>query len=115
MGNQGQDVGPRLETTLGMERLLANTIEDYRQMLGSELERRQSRNPRYSLRAFARDIGLHASDLSKILRGKKPIPLSTAVSVVPRMNWTPDRQQDFLVAVYSEALKQAISAAGTSS
>lgn len=97
-----------------MEKLLESTIEDYRRMLGTELERRQSRNPRYSLRAFARDIGLHASDLSKILRGKKPIPLSTAVSVVPRMNWTPDRQQDFLVAVYSEALKQAISAAGMS-
>ncbi len=42
----------------------------YQQFLNSEFEGRKFRNPSYSLRAFARDIGLAAPKLSEILRGK---------------------------------------------
>lgn len=41
--------------------------------LQCELERKKNNNPHYSLRAFARDLGIEASLLSKILRGKAPL------------------------------------------
>jgi transcriptional regulator with XRE-family HTH domain len=41
--------------------------------LNREYERRKRRNARYSLRAFARDLGCDHSTLSQWMRGKRPI------------------------------------------
>lgn len=43
----------------------------FQQMLSAELSIRQQRNARYSLRAFARDIGLEHATLSQLLRGRR--------------------------------------------
>ncbi len=43
----------------------------FRAVLRAEFERRQSANPRYSLRSFARDLSLDHSTLSQILRGRR--------------------------------------------
>jgi hypothetical protein len=40
-------------------------------LLKAELQRRQTRNPRYSLRAFARDLGTDHATLSQFLRGRR--------------------------------------------
>lgn len=44
---------------------------NFRQALQTEFERRRQRNPRYSLRAFARYLGTDHSTLSQILRSKR--------------------------------------------
>ncbi len=44
---------------------------DYLQLLKSELSARQFRNSSYSMRAFARDIGVSATALSDVLNGKR--------------------------------------------
>jgi hypothetical protein len=41
--------------------------ESYRRTLHEELETRSARNPGYSLRAFARDLGIRHSRLSEVL------------------------------------------------
>ncbi len=41
--------------------------------LQHELKRRQSRNPRYSLRAFGRDLGVHHATVSKWMRETRPV------------------------------------------
>jgi transcriptional regulator with XRE-family HTH domain len=46
---------------------------DFKAYLATELKRRLDDNPRYSMRAFARTLGLESSYLSKILRGKRPV------------------------------------------
>ena len=46
---------------------------NFRQALQDEFGQRQRRNPRYSLRAFARDLGTDHSALSQILRGRRPL------------------------------------------
>ena len=52
-GSQGQSVRlPRM---------------DIRLLLQSEFERRRARNPRYSLRAFARQLATHHSSITRIL------------------------------------------------
>lgn len=45
----------------------------FRRLLQEELARRCSQNPQYSLRAFARRLGIHHSTLSQILRGKRAL------------------------------------------
>ena len=40
-------------------------------VLTAELDRRRAVNARYSLRSFARDLSVHHSTLSQILRGKR--------------------------------------------
>lgn len=44
---------------------------DLRTRLKDEFARRRARNPRYSLRAFARAMSLHHSAMSRILRGER--------------------------------------------
>ncbi len=47
-----------------------NSIPEVCASIRQNLERRRSKNTRYSMRAFARDIGISPSTLSRILRGK---------------------------------------------
>lgn len=49
---------------------MSHDLLTYQNFLSSEFEGRRLRNPNYSLRAFARDLGLAAPKLSEILRGK---------------------------------------------
>ncbi len=46
-------------------------MDDYRQVLKNELDNRCRTNPRYSLRAFARDLEIAPSRLSEILNHKQ--------------------------------------------
>jgi len=43
----------------------------FREILEHELLRRRARNPRYSLRAFARQLGTHHSTLSQLVAGER--------------------------------------------
>ena len=44
---------------------------DLRTRLKSEYERRTGRNPRYSLRAFARSLSLHHTTLARLFKGMR--------------------------------------------
>lgn len=44
---------------------------DFHELLDRELTRRKQNNPRYSLRAFARQLGIDHSTLSQILRRRR--------------------------------------------
>ena len=46
---------------------------DLRQTLTTEFERRRQRNARYSLRAYARDLGTDHATLSQLLRGRRTL------------------------------------------
>ena len=51
---------------------------DYRKYLVANFQQRQERNPAYSLRAFARDLGVTASLVWKILNEKDSVSIKTA-------------------------------------
>ncbi len=55
-----------------------------RRWLREELERRRARNRRYSLRAFARDLAIDHTRLSRILRGQRITKAALARLAVPR-------------------------------
>ncbi len=58
---------------------------DYRQRLKLELEQRLSLNPRYSLRAFARDLGISPSRLSHVLKGKFGLSESAGEGIAAKL------------------------------
>lgn len=71
---------------------MTRSIPTCRDLLAEEWLRRQSSNPRYSLRAFARTLGLSPSFVSMVLSGKRRINASRVGPVATRLGW-PKRQR----------------------
>ena len=71
---------------------------DYRTRLKDELELRQGRNAFYSLRAFARDLGLSPARLSEILAGKKGLSAPAAHDVAQRLELDSDESSLFVLS-----------------
>ena len=55
------------------------------EQLRQELRRRCERNPRYSIRAFARALEIHPSTLAAILAEKRPLTRKTAIRLASRL------------------------------
>jgi uncharacterized protein (TIGR02147 family) len=62
---------------------------DIRLKLQGELIRRCKANPKYSLRAFAKFLGIESSRLSKILRGERPVSLVLLDRLSQKLGLTP--------------------------
>lgn len=78
--------------------------DPYRYTLQSAFSERLARNSRYSLRAFARDLGISAAGLSQILSGKQGMTASKALEVAQRLGLSPletNRFRDQVVARHS--------------
>jgi uncharacterized protein (TIGR02147 family) len=83
---------------------MANLFErdSYRAILQDELARRRSRNPGYSQRAFARDLGLRSNRLSEILRGKQGISEACAQSITERLGYSDPNRRYFCSLVRAD-------------
>jgi uncharacterized protein (TIGR02147 family) len=64
------------------------------------LSLRQRSNPHYSLRAYARDLGLHSSTLSQVIKGKRPLPVKDSQQVAAKLNLGPKEKTLFLESLY---------------
>src|SRR3954452_16555937 len=62
----------------------------FRILLQTELARRCSRNERYSLRAFAADVGVNHSTLSQLLRERRPLTERTIRLIGSRLKLSDD-------------------------
>jgi uncharacterized protein (TIGR02147 family) len=71
----------------------------YRNCLQEELERRCEKNPRYSLRAFAKALGFEATVVSQIISGKRVPSLRTAQKLLSALGLPPDEEQHFLASL----------------
>lgn len=60
-------------------------MELHLRMLEETLRKRRSANRRYSLRAFARDLGMEPSTLSRILKRQRNIPVDTLERIASRL------------------------------
>jgi uncharacterized protein (TIGR02147 family) len=71
---------------------MAKTISagHYRQIIRDAFDARMRSNPRYSLRAFARDLGLPPSRLSEVLSGKQGLSRSVASRISQALHLAPD-------------------------
>ena len=71
-------------------------IKDYRLILKQEHHGRVSFNRRYSLRAFARDLGLAPSRLCEIFHYKQGLSRDAAGRIADRLGYDGDRKSYFL-------------------
>ncbi|MBX2994866.1 MAG: helix-turn-helix domain-containing protein [Bdellovibrionaceae bacterium] len=65
--------------------------------LTSILQKRQSENPSYSLRAFARDLGLSNGRLSDLLSGKSNVGLKVALRISDALELKDNERERFLL------------------
>src|ERR1051325_6297823 len=69
-------------------RMIQPVNASFRMHLQGVLAQYCARNPRYSLRAFARRLGMNHSTLSQLLRGKRPFSASTIKAIGKRLGLT---------------------------
>lgn len=71
-----------------------------------DFERRQKKNPLFSLRAYARFLDISPAQLSQILSGKRTLSLNMASGIIEKMAISPFQKQRLLVQA-SRASAQA--------
>ena len=76
-----------------------NIFMDYVRKLEEHFNIRKTSNPIYSLRAFARDLDLHPSTLSKIFKGTRSLPFSVIESVAARLELNQSDREVFFTSV----------------
>ncbi|MDD4973478.1 MAG: helix-turn-helix domain-containing protein [Bacteriovorax sp.] len=76
------------------------TSNFYINKIKEDLSHKQRTNPQYSLRAYAKHLGVHSSTLSQILNGKRSLPLKNATAVVSKLNLGPKERTLFLESLY---------------
>lgn len=70
--------------------------------LASELARRIAYNGNYSMRSFARDLGLAPSHLSNFFNGKSGFSKNRALDIAQKLNWDQVKSNRFVKLVESE-------------
>lgn len=81
---------------------------NYQSYLISEYESRKMRNSNYSLRAYARDIGVAGPKLSEILRGKCGLSEASARRIAVKIGLAEVETQTFVDLVNSRHARSAV-------
>jgi uncharacterized protein (TIGR02147 family) len=69
-------------------------MDDYlAKMIRHEYENRKLRNPSYSLRAFAKFLGVGIASLSDLLKGKRGLSPKNKVKVAEKLNFSPEQKR----------------------
>lgn len=80
---------------------------EYIQIIKDEFEERKSKNPSYSLRAFAKNLNIDPSSLSSILSNKRALPLSKADGFIVKLKLNEDKSQIFMRSLLSQVTKKS--------
>ncbi len=77
-------------------------MKTYRETLKSKFSERIAANSRYSLRAFARDLGLSPSYLSQVLSGSRGLTIKSAATLFQKLNISLSDQNIFILEIKKE-------------
>ena len=77
----------------------------YLEILKARFEKRKSTNSRYSLRAFARDLGLNPGVLSAILNQKRGIPFQRVRDLSEKLHLSDQESKEFEHSIYERKKK----------
>lgn len=78
---------------------LMKTSIYYINKLKQKLTEAQEKNPHYSLRAYARDLGIHPASLSLIIKSKRAFPLNSLDRVADALGLSENEKNLFLESV----------------
>ncbi len=88
----------------------STSVNDF---LRRELDRRLSSNPRYSLRAFARNLGMSPGELSEVLREKRPMSGKACQKVARALDLSPAEFKHLLVLAATASTEREARESGT--
>ena len=71
----------------------------YVELLQTELDTRKQKNERYSMRGFAKFLGIHPSALCRTLAGRQGLSMSSCLRILGRLALSPEQKWRFLVSV----------------
>lgn len=91
---------------LGLESATKNSLKDYRVWLMDQFAQKKARNPSYSLRAFARDLGISPTCLSEVLAKKRDLSKRNVLRISDRMALSPKQTNSLLAQAGLKADKQ---------
>lgn len=91
---------------------VVDPLRDPTSMLRQVFVERVARNPSYSLRAFARNLGVSHAYLSMILHGKRRIPARLALLISQVAGFDDKEAEAFLAACREATLRHGASRAG---
>lgn len=74
---------------------------NYIQILKSEFDKKVDKNPRYSLRAFAKHLEISPASLSNVLSGKKGLSERVAKSISEKLGFNAEESEFFCALVNS--------------
>jgi transcriptional regulator with XRE-family HTH domain len=80
----------------------------FRETVRTEFDRRRAVNPRYSLRRFARALGVHHATLSRLLRGRGAVPARAVRATGKALGLSPVDIARLIAAEETEAVIGAI-------
>lgn len=81
---------------------MKNIKFNYIDILKQQLEMRTAKNANYSLRAFARDLGLSPSRLSEVMNKKKGLSAMAATLLADKLGLTEKEKDFFLLSVKAQ-------------
>ncbi len=81
-----------------------------RNWLEAEFRRRKERNPRFSMRTFARQIGISPGRLSEILSGKRELTLNVVKKICSNLTLSPSESKALMVSVPGADVEKVIEA-----
>lgn len=85
--------------------VMETTNAFYIQKIKEDLSQRQRVNPHYSLRAYAKYLGVHSSTLSQVFKGKRSLPLNKASEVANKLKLGPKERTLFFESFYKTKTK----------
>ncbi len=80
-------------------------LTDYRAILRLEFNLRRSRNPKYSLRAFARDCKISPSRFSEVLNEHNHLSISSGLKIAQYLGLPPQAAKSFIDSIFLESQK----------
>lgn len=78
------------------------------ELLIQEIAKRKASNSRYSLRAFARFLGIAPSTLSRVLSNHQELSLSGSKKIMRKLKFTEEQKITFITSVAEEKKRRAI-------
>jgi uncharacterized protein (TIGR02147 family) len=80
----------------------------YRKALNDKLVERIAKNPKYSLRAFAKSLGLVSGSLSQILNGKRFLSEDLATALLDKLDLSHEERELFLTSLVKARSKAGL-------
>jgi uncharacterized protein (TIGR02147 family) len=77
----------------------STTPPSYRELVSQAFQSRVDRNPKYSLRAFARSLCIDSGALTQILNGKRIPSAKAAQKIVQHLELSPLAEKNFLLSL----------------